>query len=312
MRKSILMLIACIILTCLPALAKEGGDQYPNGAENWFAGAAPPPGRYYVNYLGYYTGQLKDGGGQKVILNGKTPSVDAAFDAFRFVNMTHLKLFGADYGVQIIIPVVYQSMDFNGRASTTNIGDITIDPSIFGWNSPRWHALAAVDIYLPTGYYDQNDSRISIGANYYGFDPLFAISYMPKSDWELSVKVMYNLKTSNPVTDYHSGQEFHTDYAAGKHFGSWMVGMTGYAVKQTTDDTIAGHVVPASAGLWSAGRRGQVLAIGPSIGYSTKTGMTFMADWQQESLVRNRFGGDKVWFKMIIPLKALFRRNNPR
>ncbi len=24
--------------------AKEGGDQYPNGAETWLGGAVPPPG----------------------------------------------------------------------------------------------------------------------------------------------------------------------------------------------------------------------------------------------------------------------------
>jgi hypothetical protein len=31
------------------ASAKEGGDQYPNGIETWFAGAVPPPGNYFLN-----------------------------------------------------------------------------------------------------------------------------------------------------------------------------------------------------------------------------------------------------------------------
>ena len=34
------------------------------------------------------------------------------------------------------------------------------------------------------GYNDKDDPRVSVGANYYGFDPLFAFSYMPKSGWE--------------------------------------------------------------------------------------------------------------------------------
>ena len=46
-------------------------------------GALPPPGTYYLNYFGYYTGQLRDGSGNKVNLNGATPSVDAVFDALR-------------------------------------------------------------------------------------------------------------------------------------------------------------------------------------------------------------------------------------
>jgi len=34
--------------------------------------------------------------------------------------------------------------------------------------------------------------------------------------------------------------------------------------------------------------------------------MSFMAQWQHETLVRNRFGGDKIWFKMIIPTSSVF------
>lgn len=116
---------------------------------------------------------------------------------------------------------------------------------------------------------------------------------------------MYNLKTTNPATNYHSGQEFHVDYLVGKHVKRWMFGANGYALKQVTDDTIGGQIAPAAPGLWDAGRRGQVLAVGPSAGYNSKRHMSFMAQWQHETLVRNRFGGDKVWLKMIVPVDGL-------
>jgi hypothetical protein len=125
---------------------------------------------------------------------------------------------------------------------------------------------------------------------------------MPKSGWEASAKLMYNLKTTNRSTNYHSGQEFHADCAVGKHIGSWILGGTGYTVDQTTRDTVAGAVVPEASGLWDTGRRGQVVSIGPSVGYNNKRHMIFMADWQHETLVRDRFGGDKFWFKMILPV----------
>lgn len=302
------MSILALALLIAPAMhAKEGGDQYPNGAENWFAGAIPPPGFYYVNYFGYYTGALKNASGERALLDGTTPQVDATFDAFRFVQITRLKVLGADYGVHVIVPTVRQSMDLGGRNSTSGMGDITVDPLILGWHRPQWHAVAAVDIDLPTGAYDQNDPRICVGAHYFGFEPLAAFSYMPKSGWEGSLKLMYNLKTTNQATSYHSGQEFHTDYAAGKHFGSWMFGATGYALKQVTDDMDNGQIAPAVPGLWDAGRRGQVVAIGPSAGYTNKRHMTFTTQWQHETLVLNRFGGDKVWFKMIIPVDGIFR-----
>jgi hypothetical protein len=306
MKKIALTILVVTSLFAVSAWSKEGGDQYPNGGENWFAGSAPPAGHYYVNYFGYYTGKLKDGAGQPALLSGSTPEVDATFNALRFVEMTRFKLLGGQYGAHVIVPVVYQSAYIGSRASNTNLGDVIINPFILGWHGQRWHALAAVDIFLPTGYYNKNDPRVSTGANYYGFDPLVAVSFIGKTGWEASGKFMYNLKTTNTATNYHSGQEFHADYAAGKHIGGWLVGVTGYGLKQTTDDMQNGVVVPATAGLYDIGRRGQVFAIGPSLGYTNARHMTVMVDWQHETVVRNRFGGDKFWIKAIIPVDSLF------
>lgn len=290
------------------AYAKEGSDQYPYGAENWFAGATPPPGFYYINYFGYYNGQLRNGSGGKALLNGKTASVDATFNASRFLEMTHFKIVGADYGVHVIVPIVHQSVDLSGRNGTTGLGDITIDPLVLGWHGETWHAVAAFDINLPTGVYDRNDPRVSIGANYYSFEPVIAVSYLPRTAWEGSIKVMYNLKTTNPATNYHSGQDLHFDYLIGRHFRSWMLGASGYGLKQTTADTANGQIIPAEPGMWDAGREGCVFAAGPSIGYRTKSDMTLMVQWQHEALVENRFAGDKVWFKVVIPAASVMHR----
>lgn len=298
--------LAMFAMAIAVSYAKEGADQYAYGAENWFTGALPPAGWYYINYFGYYTGELRSGTGDKVNVGGSTPSVSAVFNAFRILDITKLKIAGADYGVHAIVPVVYQSINMGGTNSVTSVGDITIDPLVLGWHHPQWHAVAAFDVNLPTGNYEKNDPRVCVGAHYYAFEPLLALSYMPKSGWEASAKLMYNIKTTNQATNYHSGQEFHVDYLAGKHVKSWMLGASGYELKQTTDDTVAGQMVAAVPGLFNAGRRGQVLAVGPSVAYDTKRHMMFMAQWQHETLVRNRFGGDKVWFKMIIPIGSIF------
>jgi hypothetical protein len=133
------------------AWAKEGGDQYPNGAENWFAGSAPPSGSYFVNFFGYYGGKLKDGSGQGAIIDGAVPTVNATFDAFRFVQMSHWKILGADYDAHVIVPVVHQAVNVGGSASYSGVGDIIVNPVILGWHRSAWHALTAVDIFLPPG-----------------------------------------------------------------------------------------------------------------------------------------------------------------
>ena len=302
-KSSIALLIAGLSLAAGVAEAKEGGDQYPNGAENWYAGALPPPGTYFINYFGYYGGKLVDGGGDKVrhpATGNTTPRVDAVFDALRLVHITNTKILGANWGVHAILPIVSQGVSnlpgTSGGASKFGIGDITIDPFVLAWHhSPELHSAFGIDINLPTGAYDQNDPRTSIGANYYSYEPLYAITWLPKGGWEVSGKFMYNIKTRNRETHYQSGDEFHMDYLLGKHFGPWSVGVSGYYLKQVTDDRQHGRKV-------GDGNRGQVFAFGPSVKYETAGKTQLIFQWQHETQVENRFGGDKVWFKLITPL----------
>lgn len=285
------------------AHAKEGPDQYPYGAENWMAGAIPPPGMYFINYFGYYSGQLRDGSGNKATLGGKTPSVNAVFDALRAVHVTKYKLLGANLGVHLIAPFVRQSMDLGGSNSRLGIGDLIAGP-VAAWHGAggTWHFATGLDFVFPVGAYDKNDPRLCVGAHYYSFEPIVAFTLMPASGWEVSAKLMYNTKTQNKTTSYQSGDEFHMDYAVGKHVGPWSIGASGYFLEQVTDDRVGGAAAAAAPGLWSQGRRGQVFAAGPSISYTNKRHMTFVAQWHPEMAVRNRFGGNKLWFKVIIPL----------
>ena len=295
------------------AIAKESGDQYVYGAESWLAAAVPPPGNYFLNYLGHYSGRLYDGNGNKASFpgTGRTGSVEATFDGLRFLKVTDHKIFGGNWGVDIVVPVVNQNVDVgapNGSRSVSGIGDTLIDPLILSWHTPEWHFAAAVAVYLPTGKYDKMDVRASIGTNYYSYEPAVGVSYIGQSGWEASTKMMYNIKGKNTDSNflgtngtYASGNEFHMDYAVGKRFGPWGVGLAGYYLKQTTDDKFNGATVAAVPGLWSQGRRGEVFAIGPSVMYTSAKGPIFIGSWNHETKTENRYGGDKVWFKVILP-----------
>lgn len=91
------------------------------------------------------------------------------------------------------------------------------------------------------------------------------------------------------------------DYLLGKRFGQWGMGLSGYYLKQTTNDKVAGHSIAASPA-WSKGRRGQVFSYGPSLSYSTTAGSMLSLQWNHETKVRNRFGGDKLMLKWVTSL----------
>lgn len=295
---------AGLVVACLPAGAKEGGDQYQHGVESWMTGALPPPGNYFINYLGWYGGTLQNGRGGDARLAGETVEADAIFDALRFVRVTDLTLLGAHWAVHAIVPVARQSLDFGpmGEDTVTGLGDITLNPLILGWHADEWHFVFGLDVYLKTGKYsDDGDPRNDIGANYNSVEPAFAITYLGQGGVEVSAKLMYNIKAENSDTNYQSGDEFHMDYLVGYHMGPWALGVSGYYLKQTTDDELNGRTVAAAPGLWSRGRKGEVFAAGPSVNYRASNGMMFTGEWQHEIEAENRFEGDKVWLKFIAP-----------
>ena len=294
MKKTIIAaLVGSLLLAGGIAHAKEGGDQYPNGAENWFAGAVPPPGNYFINYFGNWSGKLKDGEGNN---HPSGLKLNATFESVRFLQVTKQTLLGGSWAWHVIVPVVDLEIGPpGGKAGRTGMGDITVNPLIIAWHGKEWHTVAGLDINLPTGAYG-SDARKNIGTNYYSFEPIFGVSYLGSNGWEVSAKFMYNIKTKNTDTDYRSGDEFHMDYLVGKNIGNWGIGVSGYYLKQVTNDKQNGVKVNAD------GNRGQVFAIGPSVKYRTKGGTHFIAQWQHETKVENRFGGDKVWLKMILPL----------
>lgn len=275
--------------------AKEGGDQYPYGAENWLAGAVPPPGNYFLNYLGHVSGTLRDGNGNKVSPGGKDIKLNATFDALRVIKITETKFGEANYGWAAVLPIVRLSIETpGGKASRSGIGVVVITPLILAWHYPEWHTALGLDVNLPTGAYDKGDPPgKNIGTNYYGLEPIFAATYFGKGGWEVSGKFMYNWKTRNKDTDYRSGDEFHIDYLVGKHLGPWAVGLSGYYLKQITDDKQGGAKVGPD------GNRGQVMAVGPSVKYENASHSHFIFQWQHETNAKNRFQGDKVWFKLI-------------
>jgi hypothetical protein len=302
--------------------AIEGGlGHYPDGIDDFMLGALPPPGQYFLNYFLYYN--IKDfkdlrgpaGSGVDGIklkdLGAGTPKVEAetVIDALRFVYVTKKKIFGADWGWHIIQPIQYLKFtkaDFPPGTSLlttgvtdkkTGLKDTIIAPVALGWHfSKNLHAIAAMDINIPTGRYNSSDLA-NTGNGYWMFMPLFAVTYRADSGFEAGVKLMYDFNTTNPETGYYSGQTFHADYLVGWNFGPLAVGANGYYLKQFEKDRMRNPAtIPGVEGF--DGNKAQAFAYGPAVCYNYKN-MFFKAKAQWETSVENRPEGTRFWLNFI-------------
>ena len=313
----VLGLLLMVFLLAKPSDALAGGgNSYPLGAEAFLVGAAPPPGFYLINYAYYYhASNMKDDKGKNIDV---FDDVTVWADVLRFIWISKHKLFGGDYGQHLFLPLLDVSLDFKaplgpkGKKSynDTDVPYIIWSPFILAHHffKGKLHTVLSLpDIYIPTG--DDKGNLAGIGHNYWTFEPVFAITYMPTPAWEFSLKLMYDFNTKQddcPTVygfnvDRTPGDEFHFDYNMSYGFSkSFRAGIGGYYYKQVSDDDYdIDNSIPAPVrDLLKAdeGYRSEVFAIGPGIWYNHKN-MFFSLRTQFEMDAENKTEGQNVWFK---------------
>ena len=71
--------------------------------------------------------------------------------------------------------------------------------------------------------------------------PRVAATYFdPKTGWQLNGSAMYVFNFENEATNYTSGEILNLEGNVTKNFGRWGVGVSAYAMIQTTGDSGAG------------------------------------------------------------------------
>ncbi|KJS45492.1 MAG: hypothetical protein VR70_00440 [Rhodospirillaceae bacterium BRH_c57] len=289
-----LVAAATLVYAGTAAQAVEGAVQYPHGAEGFYAGALPPPGTYFLGYGIRYDGTLQNASGNDVVTPGGTVDLEVNAIAARVVHMTDKTLFGGQYGVHAIVPVFRNTVSIGGASNTnTGLGDITVNPFILAWHRPDLHTAVGLDINIPTGKYSTTRPLgNNIGANYWSFEPLLAVTWLPGDGWEVNGKFMYNTKLENPDTNVRSGDEIHVDYTIGKTVAENLtLGVGGYWVHQVTDDELNGV---------SLNNKARVFAIGPQVKYQAGA-TSLIAKWHHEVESKSAFQGDRVILKVVTP-----------
>lgn len=276
------ILALALALSAFAGTAKAGTQHIPMGLGDIMAGVLPPPGFYWLNYLIYAQKDAlldEDGDEQFATPGGRLDSdfkADVWVEAARFVWMSPFKIFGANYGAQVIFPVYSANailkLDPPGPGTVTAfnssdraLGDITINPLILAWHfSPNFHAAFGLDIAVPSGAYDADEPTSTLlNKNHFTFEPLVAISYWKPGGIDLSTKIMYDIHTPNydfavdPSTatslgrpgligrrvTLKPGQEFHIDLAASHALGKedFRLGLIGFYYQQVTADRVNGE-----------------------------------------------------------------------
>jgi hypothetical protein len=145
---------ATLIFGVTPALAQLN-TQHIKGGVGLKAGSQPPPHTYVVLPLFYVytTDDIRNAAGDRVPLDASISSV--AYGA-GIVYVTERKILGGHYGTQVLFPVGANNrlqgteIDQNPGAGLT---DSAIQPISIGWHFKRADAIAAYNIYVPTGRY---------------------------------------------------------------------------------------------------------------------------------------------------------------
>ncbi|WP_322044299.1 transporter [Paraburkholderia sp. J67] len=279
--------------------ATENGQiSYPFGVNTSLNGLLPPPGgTQYFNYALYSSANKFAGSDGNSRVPGFHSSVIA--ETPRVVHTWGATVGPFTLSSSAIVPIVHLHLSTpGGTGNRTGLGDVILEPLMFGYVNPSKTLFAFVSpsFAVPSGSYSVN--RIAnTGLNTYAFLPYMSLTWFPRSDWEISTTTLFEMNSPNHATQYHSGAVAVLDYLIGYSLNrQFQLGVQGTFLKQFTDDTQDGVRVGTD------GFRGQSVAIGPQLSYMWGPASGIVVKYQREFAVRNRAQGNKLWVQFSFPL----------
>lgn len=257
-------LLTALVIAALgiPVAAQETGH-YPAGVEGIKAASIPGPGQYLKWYNIYYEADAFNDRNGKNIPGGFDAEVLAT--APRLIWITEEKAFGADYGFDLLIPVLYTDLAIPGAGITDSmggVGDLYVEPLMLGWHGDRYDIGAAAGFWAPTGNYNLGRPA-SPGKDYWtGMFTLGSTLYLDEEKtWSAAVLGRYETNSVKNHIDIRPGDNFHIEWGVAKNFeGKWDVGVSGYCYWQVTDDG-------GTAVTYDRSVHDRFFSIGPEVNY---------------------------------------------
>lgn len=254
------------------------------------------PGTLFQQFVNIYEADdFMDANGHRRPLDNRLRTLLATS---HFAHISQHQLFGAYYGAEILVPVLLADPDFEPHAGSANgLGNLIVSPFILQWpqtelfGRPYWQRLNLA-FQLPTGRYDRHRA-INPGSNHWSFNPHYALTWEFAEGWEASARLQYLLPGKNrdpapPLADDYlqPGQAFHANYSVSLALDAhWRLGLSGYSLRQITDERVDGHDRPDS--------RERVDAIGPALMFGWGKSRLFLNAYHEYG-ARNRSEGSRL------------------
>ncbi len=285
--------------------SEYGVSTYRPGLMDLFAGYLAPPGSTIVK--NYFLFQSANAGAVtvdgRIQVHAHTVTCTAAIFG---AHITRWRILGSYWAFGGIVQARLADQSLRAgparhlqhqTATAGGLGDLIVSPCLLSWSFERFHLMDSLMLYAPTGGYDRH-RIINISTNRWSVEPAVGLTQMDEETGRQACAfVGYTINTENTETHYRSGDEFHADFVIAQHLRNGLVlGMTGYALQQTTADSGAGVAFGAF--------KGRVIALGPLVGAAVRlwkvpVSLTFKYDF--EFAAQNRLSGNELW------LTATFR-----
>ncbi len=219
-----------------------GFGHYTPGALGINAASLPPQGFHYTMYNIFYNADKKvDGGGHDLGI-GLDLSVYAL--ASQFTYMTDLKILGASYGFDAVVPLIATDVTIGAAGLSDDrfdVGDICIEPFLLSWHTPRMDLTLGLGFYAPTA---DNDNLASAGKGYWSFmETLGATCYFDDAKtMSASVLTRWLQNGENDDTHITPGADVVAEYGISKTIplsptAVFTGGLAGYTYAQISDDS---------------------------------------------------------------------------
>jgi hypothetical protein len=181
--------------------------------------------------------------------------------------------------------------------SRVSVGDPQVG-ALIGWTSGPLHWNLGTLINVPIGDYE-NGALDNLAFNHLSVDIYGGLTWLdPATGFELSGRAGITFNDKNSATDYKTGEEFHIEFAALKHFSpQFNAGLVGYHYQQISGDSGSGAVLGAF--------EGRVTALGPHVSWTFPVGqvpVSLASRALVEFNTKNRTEGVAGYVIVTVPL----------